>query len=170
MMMVVAIHCRFTHIHWLFFLQCAFFRKNGNRQILLMRLNCASEEFFAAQLLFSESFSENNVAACLKKENGNNNSQFFPSSTLLLIKNCAEKENEFFSNVFIYSGKKLLRIKMGSKNCYHPTLRTKKHISDKNQLLLFSLFSFYFGYIMITDDVELNMQVFIYFLELFLKK
>lgn len=114
-----------------------------------MRLNCASEEFFAAQLLFSESFSENNVAACLKKRAATTIHSFFLLDIAFDKKYCAEKENEFFSNVFIYSGKKLLRIKMGSNFCYHPTLRTKKHISDKNLLPLFSLNFFHstFGYI-----------------------
>lgn len=127
------------------FLKCAFFRKKNNRQILL-RLNCASGEFFAAQLLFSESFSENNVAAGKKAAAATTIHSFFLHTAFDKKKYCAEKENEFFFRMYsLYSAKKLLSIKMGSNFFAPPNSPHKKHISDKNFLLLFSSSFFIFS-------------------------
>jgi hypothetical protein len=122
---------------------CFFSKKKENRQILL-RLNCASGEFFAAQLLFSESFSENNVVVVVAGKKRQQQFIVFSSLSLYIAfdkKNIVlRRKMSFFPNVFIYSAKKLLSIKMGSNFFCHPTLRTKKHISDKIFLLLFSTF------------------------------
>lgn len=118
---------------------CFFFRKKTDK--FFCDWIAQAENFLPLNCYFL-SLSQK-TTSLLEKKSGSKattiHSFFYSFSTLLLIKNIVlrRKMSFFFECIHLQRKKITVSIKMGSNFFCHPTLHTKKHISDKNFLLLF---------------------------------